>query len=225
MKIKNTKKIDQNKICFCVYGESGAGKTTLVGTLPGKVLMLSAEQGELPLKGKDVDYAPASSWQEITEFVEYTKTDECKKTYDWIVLDSVSEIGERCVEACEQKYKGESNKFALWDAYKKAMTRLIKYFRDSQDYHSLHIYQEDIREDDLGRRCKAFGLQGSLRSKVPYFYDIVLYMNVEKDSKTGKVSRKLITVDTKGAVAKDRSGALNSSEDPDVSAILKKVLN
>lgn len=224
MKIKNTKDVSTNKMAFCVYGPSGVGKTTLVGTLPGKVLMLSAEQGELSLKGKDVDYIHASTWKEVKEFIEFVQTDEAKKTYDWIVLDSMSELGERVLEACEEKFKGEDNKFKIWDTYKKELTKIIKFFRDTPDYHSLHIYQQDIREDDAGRRMTTFKVSGSLRANVPYFYDEVFYMKIDKDDK-GKETRVLQTAAAPRLVAKDRSGALDEKELPDVAKILEKIVS
>lgn len=224
MNVKNTKDVSANKMAFCVYGPSGVGKTTLVGTLPGKVLMLSAEQGELSLKGKDVDYVHVTDWAGVKEFMEFVQTDEAKKKYDWIVLDSMSELGERCLEACELKFKGEDNKFKLWDTYKKELTKIIKFFRDTPSYHSLHIYQQDTREDDMGRRMTTFKVSGSLRASVPYFYDEVFYMCVNKNEK-GKETRVVKTAPSIKVIAKDRSGALDEKEAPDMAEILNKILS
>lgn len=219
MEIKNTQNVHQNKVCLCVYGPSGVGKTSLVGTLPGKVLMLSAEQGELSLKGKDIDYVHASSWKGIDDFIKYTGTPECQQTYDWIVIDSISEVADRCIEGCEKKYEG----FKMWGAFADAMSKLIKYFRDNPHYNSLHIYQEEIKDDDMGRRNHDFCIKGSLRSKIPYFYDIVLAMRSK--TKEGKTERFLQTVSSGGFTAKDRSGSLEQIEQPDLENIYKKIIS
>ena len=47
--------IESRATKYLVYGGSGVGKTTLIASLPGKILILSAESGLLSLSGADID--------------------------------------------------------------------------------------------------------------------------------------------------------------------------
>jgi len=53
--IKNTSSIHTDGVKILIFGKSGVGKTSLVGTLEGKTLVLSAESGLLVLKDKNID--------------------------------------------------------------------------------------------------------------------------------------------------------------------------
>jgi adenylate kinase family enzyme len=76
-----------------VFGASGAGKTTLCATAPGKTLIISMEAGLLSIKDKDnvtaIEVKEASEIEEIAQLLESGKLD-----YDTVCLDSVTEMSE-----------------------------------------------------------------------------------------------------------------------------------
>lgn len=92
MEIKRTSQITNNGITVLVYGQSGVGKTTLIKTLPGKVLILSAEAGLLSLKDTDIEYVDIRTLDDLTEAYSYILSNITE--YNCIVLDSLSEIAE-----------------------------------------------------------------------------------------------------------------------------------
>ncbi len=53
--LKSTGAVASNGVKLLVYGAAGAGKTTLIRTLPAPVIM-SAEAGLLALHGADIPY-------------------------------------------------------------------------------------------------------------------------------------------------------------------------
>ena len=92
MEKKRTSQIMNNGITILVYGQSGVGKTTLIKTLPGKVLILSAEAGLLSLRDTDIEYVDIHTMDDLTEAYTYIVSNITE--YNCIVLDSLSEIGE-----------------------------------------------------------------------------------------------------------------------------------
>ena len=91
MEKKRTSQIMNNGITVLVYGQSGVGKTTLIKTLPGKVLILSAEAGLLSLRDTDIEYVDIHAMDDLTEAYSYILSNI--NEYNCIVLDSLSEIG------------------------------------------------------------------------------------------------------------------------------------
>ena len=66
MKIVNLQeRLLQATLNVVVYGQAGAGKTSLIKTLPGRVLVVSAEAGLLSLKGFDADVAEVATVDDL----------------------------------------------------------------------------------------------------------------------------------------------------------------
>lgn len=217
MKISNTKNINhEEKFRFMVYGYSGIGKTKLIGTLPGKVLVLNTDKGLLTLAGMDVDYASANSWKEVIDFLNYMKTDEAKKKYKFIVFDSVSAMMDLLyMELSENKKLGG---FDLWREYGGFVTKFFRVLRDQQDYHTLSLFEAIDKEDDAGLAVKAFGVQGSVGGRIPNFFDEVFALRMDKSG-----VRMLQTASSPGWIAKDRSQSLEKNELADLKIIMEKI--
>ena len=71
MKIRRTTEIASSGVKLLVYGQAGAGKTTLIRTLPTP-LVLSAEGGLLSIQDADLP------------FVEITDIGTLRETYSWL---------------------------------------------------------------------------------------------------------------------------------------------
>lgn len=91
-----------------LYSDAGAGKTTAVGTLPGRKLLISAEKGakslgRLPKEMRDlvqvVEVRTIAGLREVYDEVKAGRV-QC----DWIALDSISEIAE--IALAEYKKNG-----------------------------------------------------------------------------------------------------------------------
>lgn len=66
IKLLSTKDVQVNGVKILVYGQSGAGKTTLIKTLPTPII-ISAEAGLLSLAGSEIPYL------QVTTMTSYQK--------------------------------------------------------------------------------------------------------------------------------------------------------
>lgn len=107
MLIQNTTTVHANKVKLVIYGTSGAGKTTSIKTLPhDKTLVISAESGLLSLSGTKIDYVDIATddkgqvlnsekrLERLKDILKYLDTAEAIKKYEYVVVDSLTEIGE-----------------------------------------------------------------------------------------------------------------------------------
>jgi hypothetical protein len=78
-------------------------------------------------------------------------------------------------------------------------------------------------QDEAGRILYAPSMPGNKTGQaLPYFFDEVLALRVEKDAEG--VSQRALMCDSDGLwLAKDRSGKLASWESPDLGAIIAKI--
>ena len=97
MNIINAKDIQHPHLTVLIYGTPGMGKTTLLGNLKGRTLIVDADKGTSVLTGNEnVDVLRLSEdFREVPELVKQLKAN-CP--YDSVCLDSLSEL-ERSVLA------------------------------------------------------------------------------------------------------------------------------
>jgi len=93
-KIKTPDKlVNKQGAKLLVYGQAGAGKTYATQTMPGKVLVISAEAGLLSIKdAPNVSAIEVSNYDDLREVYAALKSGEL--VFDSVCLDSVSEISE-----------------------------------------------------------------------------------------------------------------------------------
>jgi hypothetical protein len=81
----------------------------------------------------------------------------------------------------------------------------------------------DKSADELGRVFYAPSMPGQKAGQaLPYFFDEVLALRVERDAE-GNEHRAIMTSSDGAWLAKDRSGALDQWEAPDLGAIIRKI--
>ena len=170
MKIQKTSNMKLQKAHICVLGPSGTGKTFLASTIKGKPLILDADKGTLTLKKFSLDKVTVTTWDEVVEFMKFITSKQFEKMgYDWVVIDSVSAVADILTAHLEEK--GVTG-FDFWGQYGKLMGGLMHTLKNSTTFNSLSLF-ELVEKENNGILEKRFGLQGSLASKVPYFYDFV----------------------------------------------------
>jgi GTPase SAR1 family protein len=93
-KIKTPDKlVDQQGAKILIYGQAGAGKTFATQSMPGKVLVISAEAGLLSIKdAPNVSAIEVANYDDLREVYAALRSGEL--VYDSVCLDSVSEISE-----------------------------------------------------------------------------------------------------------------------------------
>lgn len=218
MKIESTENIKKKeRIHICLLGESKSGKTKVIETLEGRTLIGNADKGLLSLKGsKNIDSVTLNNFQDVIDFMKYIKSD--KNDYDNIVIDSISVIGDFLIKFLEAKdVKG----FDLWKAYSQYIAGIITTLRDSDKFNSISIFELVEKENASGLLEKGFGLQGSLASRIPYFYDFVFAMR-KKATKDGLIY-KIQTHDKDGYKCGYRGEGLETFEEQDLGKLIKKI--
>lgn len=217
--LKQTGAISTNGVKMLVYGQAGTGKTSLIPTLP-RVVVLSAEGGLLSIQGADVPYIEINSMTSLMEAYSWLTESAEAKGFDSIALDSISEIAE--VVLAEELKKQKDGR-AAYGELNTIMAGMIRAFRDLPAKHVYFTAKCDKSQDETGRLLYAPSMPGkSLSMQVPYFFDLVLALRVEKDSEG--LAQRALMCDSDGIwQAKDRSGKLGAWEAPDLSAIIAKI--
>jgi hypothetical protein len=237
MLVQSTKDYGSDRIKLLVYADSGIGKTTLASTLKD-VCVISSESGLLSLSDKAIDVIdttmndkreviPRGQRDErLLEAYAYLQTEEAKKKYKTIFIDSLSEICDNLVEKYQAKYPEKKDSFNLWGDVAKSMASVIRAFRDLPHYNVVMTALETKDKDENGRFFTGPLIKPkSFAEDMPKFFDYVFNMQVQmKEDKS--VTRKLITQPTDTIRAKSRTTKdmqLGSVEDANLSLVFEKI--
>lgn len=213
--LKRTSGLTANGVKLLVYGPAGAGKTSLIKTLPSPVV-LSAEGGLLSIQDADLPYLEITSMDDLREAYSWVLESEYKS----VALDSISEIAEVCLN---HEKKVNKDPRAAYGAMQEQMADIIRAFRDLPAKHVYMSAKLEKTQDEMGRILYAPSMPGNKTGQsLPYFFDEVLALRVEKDAE-GATQRALMC-DSDGLwLAKDRSGKLDAWEAPDLTVIINKI--
>lgn len=133
-----------------LYGHHGWGKTWQVRNLQkryGHGLLLSGEKGLKSLSDADIPHVPFTSWDgphdpanDIFSFrgiASYISSPAFRTAgYNWLALDSLTELSEMVYAWAQKETEGTKNGFALWDLYGQKMIGTLKWIRDLP----VHVY-------------------------------------------------------------------------------------
>ncbi len=217
------------------YGRAGMGKTIICATAPAPVI-LSAESGLLCLTEKNLirvygENNPTVSYNmpvieiyslvDLTEAYEWCKNSSESKQFQTVCLDSLTEIGEKVLSNAKKTVK--DGRQAYGELMEK-MTDTIKKFRDLSGKHIyMSAKQEFIKDSATGITSFQPMMPGNkLAPQVPYLYDLVCNLNIGK-LEDGSEYRYLRTQPDLQYEAKDRSGALDPIEKPDLTHIINRI--
>lgn len=216
--VKTTGSLSANGVKMLVYGQAGAGKTSLIPTLPSPIV-LSAEGGLLSIQSANLPYIEISSMDDLKEAFEWMSTPEGLK-YQSVALDSISEIAEVVLNH-EKKIAKDPRQ--AYGAMQEQMAEIIRAFRDLPDRHIYMSAKLEKSTDEMGRILYAPSMPGNKTGQsLPYFFDEVLALRVEKDADGN--TQRAIMCDSDGLwLAKDRSGKLSAWEAPDLGEIIAKI--
>ena len=217
--VKTTGSLTANGVKVLVYGQAGAGKTSLVKTLPNPIV-LSAEGGLLSILDADLPYIDISDMDTLKEAYTWLAESDEAKQYQSVALDSISEIAEVVLNA---EKKATKDPRQAYGAMQEQMADIIRAFRDLPGRHVYMSAKLEKTQDEMGRVLYAPSMPGNKTGQaLPYFFDEVLALRVEKDGEG--VTQRALMCDSDGLwLAKDRSGKLDMWEAPDLGAIIAKI--
>jgi len=217
--VKTTGSLSANGVKVLVYGQAGAGKTSLIKTLPSPIV-LSAEGGLLSIQDADLPFIEIASMTDLQEAYKWLTESDDAKAYKSVALDSISEIAEVVLNA---EKKATKDPRQAYGAMQEQMADIIRAFRDLPGRHVYMSAKLEKTQDEMGRVLYAPSMPGNKTGQaLPYFFDEVLALRVEKDGE-GNTQRALMC-DSDGLwLAKDRSGKLDMWEAPDLSAAFAKI--
>lgn len=220
---------------FCVHSRAGAGKTWLNRTLhlnpaTGPLLLLSAESGILSLADVSIPQITISSFQDMEEAYNYVAYwhDHVHPSgirfgdFRSVSLDSISEIAEQCL--IYQKGVKKDGR-AAYGEMGDEMRKWIRLFRDLPGRHVYFSAKQGYHKDDVtGVSRYGPSMPGqALTQSMPYFFDELFCLEVHSDPQKGQEFRALRTGLGLQHECKDRSGALDPFEPPDLGHIVTKI--
>lgn len=218
VELKRTKDVHTNGVKMLVYGQAGAGKTTLIKTLPNPII-ISAEAGLLSLQDADLPFIEVTTMDDLKEAYAWLTSDKGEK-FESVAIDSISEIAE--VVLTHEKAVAKDPRQAYGEMQDQ-MQSLIRAFRDLPGRHILMTAKLEKTTDEMGRMLYSPSMPGNkMGQMMPFFFDELLALRVEKDGE-GNPQRTIQTEPDGLWQAKDRSGSLETWEEPDLGAIIKKI--
>ena len=222
--LRMTSDVAMSGVKILVYGQAGAGKTTLIPTLPAPIV-LSAEGGLLSIKDSNLPYIPIATMDDLREAYAFLRESEEAKAFQSVAIDSISEIAEVVLNA--EKKRTVNGKLVdprqAYGATQEQMADLIRAFRDLPEKHVYMSAKLEKTTDEMGRVMYSPSMPGQkLGQAMVFFYDFVFALRVEKDAENNSI--RALMVESDGLwQAKQRGGKLGAWESPDLGAIIKKV--
>lgn len=198
---------------WLIYAPSGVGKTVLAGTAP-KALFLTVEAaGTESAKafGSTADEWLIGSWDELVEAYEWIKK-EGYKFYEWIILDSITEMEEMCwnsqLEAIGKEYEARIQDYGIVDRkLKKLVDRFNRLPVNVLYTAQMAAFETEDEDGDeinkvlpaIGRAKSGWPLSNLICGKVT-----LIGLLVAKEDDDGDEFRRLYVHGGLGWVAKDR---------------------
>ena len=90
--LRSTSTVAADGLKVLVYAGSGAGKTTLIGSLPSPII-ISAEAGLLSLADLDIPFIEVTNMDSLKEAYQFVASKEAAE-FKSVAIDSISEIAE-----------------------------------------------------------------------------------------------------------------------------------
>jgi hypothetical protein len=220
--IRSTRDAAADGIKVLVHGPAGSGKTSLCATTGAPTIIISAESGLLSLRNYDIPVIEVSAMDALYEAYHYVASDPEGMKYEWVCLDSVSEIAEVVLNTAKKTAKDPRQAYGV---LAEQMTELIRAFRDLPGRNVYFSCKQDkVKDEQTGAVLYGPALPGNmLKNGISYFFDEVCAMRVEKDEETGLPVHWLQCRRDYNYEAKDRSGALDMFEQPSLAAIAAKI--
>jgi AAA domain len=218
----------ENGLKFCVHGRSGAGKTRLIPTLP-RPIVATVEGGTLSIATENIRCATVASKQDLDEFYDWVVGSAEAKNYDTVCVDSLTEVGD--IILAEEKVRSKDPRKAYGEMQDMVMAQ-IRRFRDIKGKHVYFTAKTALQEQPDGSKLYSPVMPGQkLGAGLAFYFDEFFYLGIgtdmHLDPKTQTMQQRsfrfLQTNSNALYEAKDRSGALDEVEHPDLGVLITKI--
>lgn len=217
--LKSTKGLHAEGVKILVYGQAGAGKTSLIPSLPNPVI-ISAEGGLLSIADADLPFIAISTMADLMDAYKWCAESDEASHYASVAVDSISEIAEVVLSAEKAIAKDPRQAYG---AMADQMAQMVRAFRDLAGKHVYMTAKLERSNDELGRMHYAPSMPGQRSGQaLPYQFDVVAALRIERDQ-DGVTHRGLMTQTDGLWQAKDRSGKLDAWEEPNLAKVIAKI--
>lgn len=200
MVINNTKDLSKTGATILLYGESGVGKTTALGTLRGKTLLIDIEGGSTVLRGKDIDVVSIPSTLDgLKGVVDELTVGDVASAYDNIALDSATELQTFMLVAMGKDSKSGAPSLNDYGVVSFKMREYLRKFRNLRDkgvnviVMALEMPIELEQGEDVVRTKMFPMVLKKLAPEACGLFDVVGRMRVS--SKAGHEGQRYIVLD------------------------------
>lgn len=223
---------------WLIYAESGKGKTVLAGTAPRGLFLTTEAAGTESAKafGSDADEWVCDDWETLQEAFRYLKGGGTAD-YDWVILDSLSEMQELCWKDQLEEAKRQNSSRSVFQAaiqdyaiVDNKIKRLVDEFNRLPvnclyTAQVLNLGMEDEDGDEytlrlplVGRAKNGAPLSNLICGKVT----VVGLLHVRQED--GEEQRRLITSAGQTWIAKDRHDTFGRYiDDPNIAEMAEAV--
>jgi AAA domain len=220
-----------------VYGDSGAGKSSVAQTMPKPRLILDAEGGSKYARchgrkvakiywNPETEEIPEDdgTWETCvvvcrkfgTMRLVFTALNEQPHPFKSLGLDSLTEIQKRCKDAImasdDRTSEGKLTHMAerQWGLLLGAMENLVRSLRDLTMHpkYPLDVVLILALMASKEHEKNKPAVQGALGVSLPGYVDVVGYLGTLEDEETGEIERRLLIQPHKDYQAKDRTFVL-----------------
>lgn len=199
-----------------VYGPPGSGKTPISNTCPNPVMM-AVEPGLLSMRTSNIPTWVAPNKNRIDEFMKWFELSTEAKKFDTLIIDSISQMCNIALN--ESKAKHGLAQYGEMADYVMPYLERLYYMKEK---HMYLIAKEELTSD--GKRRPAFpGQQLNGSSGVSHLYDCILRLAKVPVPRVGEVLAFQCNASYE-ILARNRTGTLADFEQPDFSALVKKVM-
>lgn len=202
-----------------IYGESGVGKTTFLGTAEDleetmPALLIDVEGGIVTLRKRtNLDIKPIRSMKEMIDLINDLR--KYPGYYKTVMLDSVTELQKLDMRVImKAAYDANPDKVDIdvpspreWGKCGEHIRNVVRALRDLPCNTIITALPNEEKNKEGVVLKIGPDLPGKLKSHIPGFMDIVGYMMV--DHIGGNTTRKIQFAKTKKVMAKDRTGVLD----------------